>query len=662
VAYHSQTPQYACSYGMTSAELDERVAQLASQQYRPTQICAYADSAGTRYLGMWTRDLRCSLTSFSTSMTAADYQKEFDALDEQGYKLLCVTGDASRYTALWEDGVWQGFAARHGLSFAEFQDEFDTRRADGYSLIWVGGQSTGSTSSYAGIWSRFADPDRHARHQLPIEQYQDVFDSYKADGYRIAHFNAHRVGSQTYVSAIWVKAKDGYDPDARHNLTECEFKNELQRYAWNDYRPICINAYLVAGGTRYAGIWTKNARTSVVQGRSGAGLTAFETGMQSLMSASQITAASLAVAHKGNLVLAKGFGDVTDDEEPVPPTALFRVASVSKAFCGTAIVKLIEDGKLSFDDKLLDLLGWTGPVKDPALTSVTVDHLLHHLGGWDLVTSTLDDPLLSDQDIAADLDIPLPVTQESIFRWTTTTRKLDWTPGTREAYSNYGFMLLGMIVERVTGQDYEDFVRDSLLAPLGIRRMRLSRSLLPERLPGEVMYHEPHTGMYPNVLVPGAPHEVMQMYGSLNFINHGSSGGWAASAVDLVKFASAFDDPAACPILSASSVDTLFNRVLPNAPDYVCGWEIHKVGNLTEWFKTGNMDGSSALMYRRSDGVSVGVTLNRTTREPYLAACKDDTRTPAGQPIPAWDTVELVRDWVDSVSSWPSVDLWSDYL
>jgi len=666
MAYHCQTPQYACSFGMTAVELNERVEQLASQQYRPAQVGAYADSKGTCYLGIWTRDLRSSLTTIGTSMSASGYQKKFDELDAEGYKLLCVSGAASggslEYTGLWEDGPWQGFAARHGLSVDEYQAEYDRRAAAGYALIWVSGQSTGSASCYAGIWSQFADADRHAHHHLPIEQYQDVFDAYKADGYRIVHFNAHRVASRTYVAGIWIKAKAGYNPDSRHNLTECEFQNELEQHAWNDYRPLCISAYLDSGGIRYAGIWVKNARSSVVEGHSGSGLQAFETGVQTLMSASRITAASIAVARNGNLLLAKGFGNITDDEEPVAPTSLFRVASVSKALTGTAIVKLIEDGKLKFGDKVVDLLGWNGDVKDSRLRDVTVDDLLHHVGGWDLDKSGLRDPMLMDRDIADDLGIPLPVTQESVFRWTTTTRTLDWAPGTTYASSTYGYMLLGLIVERVRGLSYEDFVRQNLLVPLGIRRMRQSRSLLAERLPGEVIYHHPHTRLYPNVMVPDAPVDVMQMYGSLNFVIRAASGAWAASAVDLVRFASAFDDPANCPILSASSVDTLFSRLHPASPNYACGWEVRKDGKLTEMYKTGNMDGTNAVIYRRSDGVSVAVTLNRTSREEYLTACSSDTTTPDGQSVPDWDVVDLVRGWVSGVSSWPSINLWSEFL
>jgi len=675
MAYHTQIPQYACSFGMTSAELDERSGQLELQHYRPVQVISYADVNGTRYAGIWSRDQRSALSKVVKSLTSGGYQAEFDALNDQGYRLLCVSAAASggslSYTGLWEDGGWKWLTARHGLSATDYQTTFDQLSADGYSVIWVNGHSTGSTSSYAAIWSRLADPHRHARHNLPIGDYQAAYDAYKADGYRIAHFNAHSVGSQTYVAAIWIK-QDGYNPSARHNMTECEFKNELERNAWNDYRPICVSGYPYHGETRYAAIFVKNSRALVDQGRTGAGLEGFDAGIKQLMSTYGITAASLAVTRNGKLILARGFANVTDQDEPTTPTTLFRIASVSKAFTGTAVVKLIEDGKLRFTDTLLDLLGWQGAVKDPLLRQVTVDHLLHHFGGWDRESTAKDavgDPMFQDTAIAADLNVPLPVTQESIFRWMTTLKTLDAAPGTQYFYSNYGYMLLGMIIERVTGMRYEDFVIANLLAPLGIRRMRLGNTQFQDRATGEGTYHSAHAGLYPNVMAEGAPADIMQVYGNYNFPNMAAHGSWIASAVDLVKFASSFDDPQACPLLNASSVQTLLTRGYPATPAqtgnyFSCGWNVN-TGPPVETYRTGGFNGTDALVYRRSDGINAAVILNRQGREDLRLPCDADPPTAGDLQTPgAWPSLlSGVRGWIAGVSSWPSsVDMWSEFF
>ena len=98
------------------------------------------------------------------------------------------------------------------------------------------------------------------------------------------------------------------------------------------------------------------------------------------------------------------------------------------------------------------------------------------------------------------------------------------------------------------------------------------------------------------------------------------------------------------------------------SPGTACGWDVQSDGTLTEMYKTGNLDGTNALIYRRSDGINVAVTLNRTPREKYCRACPDDTVTPDGEPVPDWNLLKLVPEWLDGVSSWPSVNLWSEFL
>jgi CubicO group peptidase (beta-lactamase class C family) len=668
MAYHCQTTEYACSFGMSSEELASRTDQLRQQHYLPAYMVSYAPASGIAYAAIWLCDQRTSLSHLAPGLAPSDYQTQFDALNAQGYKLLCVSaaaGNALEYSGLWQDGGWKGFSMRFDLSATEYQAEFDQHQQDGYNLIWVEGYSNGSASRYAAIWSKFASSDRHARHNLPIEDYQGVFDEYKAIGYRIAHFSAHHVGSQTFVAAIWIK-EDGYEPHARHNMTECELQNELERQAWNDRRPTCITGYVYKGATRYAGVWVRTARTSVHLGTTGTGLEGFDTGLAQLMSDFGITAATMAVAYKGRLVLARGFSRIADRDEPIPPTGLFRIASVSKAFTGAAIVKLIEQGKLRFDDKLLDLLGWEDAVHDALLKDVTVDHLLHHAGGWDRSKSPVADPMFDDTRIADELNISLPVTQESIFRWMTTKYDLDFPPGSDTEYSNYGYMLLGMIIERVAGTRYEDFVRENLLLPLGIRRMRLGPSLFSDRLPSEVTYQQRHANLYADVMVEGAPKEVLQTYGNYNFANLAAHGGWVASAVDLVKFASCFDDPAACSILSASSIQTMFTRPYPPTPIptkayFACGWDAVP-GSPGETYRTGSFNGTEALMYRRSDGIDAAVVVNRLVNTLVLP-CPDDPPLPADLDVPNWPgLLASVRTWIAGVRSWPTVDMWSEYF
>lgn len=386
-------------------------------------------------------------------------------------------------------------------------------------------------------------------------------------------------------------------------------------------------------------------------------LAAFDSAVESYMKepARTIPGGSLAVTRNGELVLARGYSWITDLETPVEPTSLFRMASISKTLTGAAIALLAEEGDLSFSDKIIDLIDLPGTICDDRVKDINVEHLLYHVGGWD--REVTGDPMSMDLKIAEDLGMPLPITREAIIRWTN-TKCLDFAPGTVNGwtYSNYGYMLLGQIIETVAGVPYEAFVQERLLKPLGIRRMRLGRTLLRHRLPGEVLYHSTSYGLYPNVIAEGSPKNVMYQYGGHRSIeNIGADGGWVGTAVDLVRFASSFDDPGTCPILSAPSVVKLFathaygNRWKGSTSHYGCGWYVDRGGATPGQSHGGTIEGTKTQLARWQDS---------STGHSFCAALLFNRYDDALD----WDLLTLIRDAADKVSSWPVSGFWDDYI
>src|SRR5262249_42242212 len=133
--------------------------------------------------------------------------------------------------------------------------------------------------------------------------------------------------------------------------------------------------------------------------------------------------------------------------------------------------------------------------------------LLQHLGGWDRSRSS-GDPMFDDAAIAGALGRRLPIGRADIVEYVT-ARGLDRAPGTRYAYSNYGYLLLGEVIERITGTAYGPYVRDTVLAPLRIGRMRLARTLVPAR--GEVPYFSQYEG---TTVMDASGRRVAAPYGS----------------------------------------------------------------------------------------------------------------------------------------------------
>ena len=271
----------------------------------------------------------------------------------------------------------------------------------------------------------------------------------------------------------------------------------------------------------------------------------FDEWMKAFMEEHGVPGGALAIVRDGKLVYSRGFGWADRDaKEPVAPDALFRIASVSKPITAVAILKLAEQGKLSLADKVLDRLQYEPHFEmdgafDERWRQVTIAHCLAHQGGWDRDKSY--DPMFQALRMSRSMKVELPILPEHIIRFQL-GQPLDFEPGERYAYSNFGYSLLGRIIEKVTGQPYERYVQEEVLAPLGITRARIGASLKDERATGEVCYYDVKNGEGTAVTGPGAgSSKVPVSYGVWRQETLDAHGGWIASAPDLARFAAALD-------------------------------------------------------------------------------------------------------------------------
>jgi CubicO group peptidase (beta-lactamase class C family) len=186
------------------------------------------------------------------------------------------------------------------------------------------------------------------------------------------------------------------------------------------------------------------AATVQTAGVAPAALAGFDNVMKTYVVERAISCAQLAITKNGKLVLARAYRYSDDPAVPTfTPTSLFRIASLSKHITAVAIMRLAQDGKLSLGASVATLLGLP-TTADPRLANVTVWRLLQHTGGWDRDIS--GDYLYLDHTISRSLGVTLPITRDHIVQYAG-GRPLDFAPGSRYAYSNYGYLLLGMIVE-----------------------------------------------------------------------------------------------------------------------------------------------------------------------------------------------------------------------
>jgi N-acyl-D-amino-acid deacylase len=256
-----------------------------------------------------------------------------------------------------------------------------------------------------------------------------------------------------------------------------------------------------------------------------------------------IEAGTLAVMNSETMLHERGYGwQDPQQQQPLPPDALMRIASISKPLTNAAIRKLVAEGQLELTDKVFCVadtqarcwlpVGERAPA-DPRLADITVQHLLEHRGGWDRDLS--GDVMFMSLDIAEALDIPSPPSKADITRYVV-GQPLDFAPGSRVAYSNFGYSLLGQIIERATNQSYIDYLNEAILNPIGVTDVAVGRTLPGHRHPREPWYADP--GYATSVFTPSM--QVALPDGGFYLEAMDAHGGLIASATDLVRFGQAY--------------------------------------------------------------------------------------------------------------------------
>lgn len=360
-----------------------------------------------------------------------------------------------------------------------------------------------------------------------------------------------------------------------------------------------------------------------ITGRAHKELLPFDEMMTNFVETHQVPGAALAVTRHSRLVYARGFGWAeVEAKRPVQPESLFRIASISKPITAVAVLQLVQAAKFGLNDRVFDVLPaqeWLPPKHDERLRKITIGQLLQHTGGWDRDVSF--DPIGRVNRIAKFVNHPLPVGPADVVRFTLSL-SLDFDPGARYAYSNVGYLILGRLIEHASGEKYEDYVKQHILKPIDAVRMQLGRSWKDDLAKDEVHYYDARRREGPAVNGPILGAKVPLVYGGQNLEGYEAHGGWIASAIDLVRFASAFDHPQSSKLLDPHSIMAMWARPegaagyqsngKPKEVYYGCGWSVRPTGDQggANTWHTGLIAGTSTILVRRVDGLNWAVLFN----------------------------------------------------
>jgi CubicO group peptidase (beta-lactamase class C family) len=328
------------------------------------------------------------------------------------------------------------------------------------------------------------------------------------------------------------------------------------------------------------------------------------------MAINHLPGVALAVDRGGAVIKMAGYGLANVElNVPVTTKSVFQIQSVTKQFTATAIMMLMEEGKLSLDDKLSKHLEGT----PNTWNEITIRHLLTQTSG---IKDFINEPTAS---------LRLEATEQEIFQ-SLVTRPLDFAPGQKYAYSNSNYHLLAMVIRKITGESYGDFLRHRVFDPLKMRETRIASwtDLVPNRVAGYLWEN--------NKLVNG-------QFVAESILAYGG-GGIFSTIDDMTKWDLALRGET---LLKRSSLDQMWAPARLNDgtySNYGFGWGVggdapHRFARHSGAHMTGF---TSHILRFLDDDLSVIVLLNSRNGDPakiaqtiagmYLAALKPPERKP----------------------------------
>ena len=342
--------------------------------------------------------------------------------------------------------------------------------------------------------------------------------------------------------------------------------------------------------------------------------------MTGIMRQYAIPGAGIAVAYQGRLVYESGYGssDIAAGTAVMPDTS-FRVASISKAVTGMTILRLFEPelpGALQY--KVFGPAGllpdaafpdFAGPL-DARVMDITLGDLLEHTSGWQIDGY---DPQFDLVAVARAMGVSAPAPARTVISYMLKRRTLGAAPGTRVQYSNFGYNVLGRVIEHKTGKPYAQAVQETVLRRAGAGGMFIAGSGAADRAPGESVYYD-----YAQTELASAQDGSGRLgpaaYYSFDFNTMDAHGGWAATPGDLVRFALSVTGTTDLPPLLKPQTVALMSSRNPSFPSspYRLGWDLFTRNGVRTLERGGALTTSTyAFLQIRDDGWTWATIFNR---------------------------------------------------
>jgi len=632
--------------------------QTTNDGFRLVSITGFDDADGNIFFNtIWHRNTASIAWRGYAGIPQNDYQAILDENIAQGFRPIFVDGFSANgipyICAIYhlEDNppFW---SSRDLQSSSEYQQYYENMLSQGYSLDVISSYQVYGSLRIVSLFSQHTANDSDdwvARHGLTASEYEAAFDQFVGQGYSLEHVSAGTIDNdEPRFATIFSRGPSNENGQfvAFRGIAEADIQTSLDTWISKGYVPKVIDCYRSGNDLRWALLLTKNPEPPVEPEANDASFsetTCFDEKIVSFMKENGIPGAGVSVMKDGRIVYSQGYGtrDVPgigdDNASPrkVSECTPFRLASISKSVTSLAILRLAQNGDLSLSDKVFGPGGILKqlsenpktccPIVDDRIFDITVYHLLTHSGGWD--RDITFDPMFQSKTISSVLGITGPASCESVIYYMF-GQFLQYRPGTTYAYSNFGYCVLGRIIEETTGLDYEEAVRLFLLDPAGISReeMYVGSTRLEDIPEIESEYYCSGCSGTESVF-PTETSRVPNPYGAWYLEAMDSHGGWVASAPQLMRLLSTTAAPHCngtianrntemC-LLWDTSIDSLtatppFSRF--NSVWYGLGFSVRNAGTDHNWWHTGSLPGAETILVRTNAGYGYAWAMLLNTR------------------------------------------------
>ena len=463
-------------------------------------------------------------------------------------------------------------------SLKRIQKTIGNLAGKGYVPVDVSVDSNGRKSTFSAKLVRPEKPlEWAAEFDLSDKQFEKLFQKNRAKKFRLIANEEYELKKKNYHACIW-----HFDP-SMVVLSEAETRKGANK----------------PESQRLPIVWKPDSRIPSV-GTQGGVFETMEKKTLDYMRANQIPGLSMALVVKGRPVYEAAFGYADIDRKAkAKPSNVFRTAWFSRLITATAVLQLVDKGKLKLDQPafpLLNIKPWRESGVDSRLNQITVMQLLQETGGHDPELGM--EPAFNPRAIQETMKLKATPTPEQLIQYMI-SQPLAYEPGTKRVGSAYGFFVLARVIEKISGMSYEDYVLTNIKKPLGLNTLAMEEPD-PDKRPEDSVRYYSRSGSFVTKLVGKDLGSWVRLDDAgFDFRLMDASHGWTASPADLLVFGRAIQaDPS--PLLSQNA-----KKALVSMPQYKLAQP--NSGKQTVWRTMGGIE-----VRKRSNGMNFWMTSRGT--------------------------------------------------